>query len=240
MALEVENSDPVVGAGKKPLCELLPLDSHSVGTLQLKLTHDGLSKCSKRLFLRLAQALRAGVMIEHAQHTERQPILRCQWDSCVKCGFWTSCCNRPVSEAQIGRHVGDDKQARIVDGMIADRRLSGRLRDLKPDFSLEPLSPLIEKGNERNRGVADLGGYRRNTIERDFRLCIQNVEILQRSEAIGLLPRRRSAGTRTFHHSKIIRPESSGCSGHAGFQPAQRKGIMPRENSICCLQNIRA
>jgi hypothetical protein len=72
--------------------------------------------------------------------------------------------------------------------MVADGDLAGRLCDLKSDSSLEPLPLLIQERNERDRSSADLGRYLCNAIELNLRLRIQNVEALERSKAIDLLP----------------------------------------------------
>jgi hypothetical protein len=86
--------------------------------------------------------------------------------------------------------------------MIADGGVAERLCQLQSDLGLEPLPTFIEERDAGDRSIADLGRYLHDAVKFNFRLRVQNVELLERGKTVNLLPLRQIAVTMMLYHAK--------------------------------------
>jgi hypothetical protein len=94
-----------------------------------------------------------------------------------------------AGKARILERIRYDEQAGLPDGLCAESCVEGCFLCACSDDRLEPLPVLVNKGDDRNRGLAspcrDLG----DIVECPFRLRIQDGKAAQGCKTICLPPR---------------------------------------------------
>ena len=60
-----------------------------------------------------------------------------------------------IREATVLRRVGDDEQAGLQNGMRANRAVQRGFANAQSDLGLEPLAPLVDQIDDRDRRAAD-------------------------------------------------------------------------------------
>ncbi|WP_377031685.1 hypothetical protein [Microvirga arabica] len=195
-SLQVENFNAIVRACQKASRELLAFRCGLAGQLQLKLTHDSLSKRRKRFSLLFGETLRTRDIIENAEHPKGQALLRSERNSRVEGQAGRTFNLHSILETWVEAQIRDDEESRLHDGMIADRVFPGCLRELHASPGFEPLPMLVEEGDTGDGRIADLSCQLRDVVELNIRCRIQNVEVPERSETFDFLPLRQIAGTR--------------------------------------------
>lgn len=89
-----------------------------------------------------------------------------------------------LTEAGVLCGIGDDEEVGLEDGVGAEGIFSRGMLDLCAGFGFEPLSVLVDEGDEGDGGLADLGCQLGEGIEFGFRGCIEDGEVPEDFEAV--------------------------------------------------------
>ncbi len=133
----------------------------------------------------------ARLMVDHTERAEGPAIVGDQRRAGVEADVGITEDGGIVGEPRVEASVGHDEHiARgLVDGVSAERSLSGGFGASEPDLGFEPLTIGIDERDERDGDLTDLGGEAREFVVIGFGRGIENAEGTEVGNALGVVGR---------------------------------------------------
>src|ERR1700722_7406005 len=131
-------------------------------------------------------------VIDDAQRAERVPGSGNQGGTGVKADFWSAGDQGIGAKARVLDGIRNDQDIGAAYGMRTKCHVAWRLRDLKADFGLEPLTITVDKADQADRRADDRSRQARELIEHLFRRRIENVIRLQREQSLSFFSGNRA------------------------------------------------
>ncbi len=140
---------------------------------------------AQRLLLFHVQPAR--LTVHHAERAEREPIGGHQRRPGVEPDAVRSGHRRVVGEPWVRRRVGNHQQIPAEDRVSAEGQVTGRLGEIRAGPGLGPLPIRVDQADHGHRRLTHACGQRDDVVEVLLRWAVQDVERVERGQALDLV-----------------------------------------------------
>ena len=147
---------------------------------QLERRHHLAGERPERLLLRRVE--RAGLMVEHADGADRQPLGRFQQRARIETQVRLARDERIAGKAPVLRRVGHLEILLLQQRLGAEGSLDRRLAYAQADLGLKELAAVADEVHDRDRHLADRGGEFGDLVERALARGVEHVVPRQRGQ----------------------------------------------------------
>jgi hypothetical protein len=150
---------------------------------QLDLAHDLVRHRGQHELFLLAQALRPGTVVQHAQGAERDPVAGLEQGAGVEPQPGPAGDQQIAAKARIVQGIGHDHLLLFEQRMATDRVVQRHLARAQADLGLEPLAAARDQVDRGDRRIEELADQAHDVIERTLRRRIEDAVGIEDGEA---------------------------------------------------------